>query len=129
MIKKTMISVYYTRIPQQALYTSTVGVDRLIVVEGTETREEGILRVGKDAVELEEVIVNLHELLKKYPDATVTMIRGMTRPPHFGQAASRGFELDEKTRDLIRDDLEKAKRAFAPIDHTGRAKLVAPRST
>jgi len=126
MIKKTMISVHYDRLPQQELYKSKIEVDRLVVVEGVETREEPIRRVGRDAVTLEEVIADLHQILKKHPDAVVTMVRGTTRPTHFGQQASRGFELDTRTRDLIRDDLEKAKKAFAPIDRMVRVRPTSP---
>ena len=127
MTKKTMISVHYDRLPQQELYKSKVKVDKLAVVEGVETREEPIRRIRRDAVTLEEVIVDLHKLLQKHPDASVTMVRATTRPTHFGQTASRGFELDMGMRDLIRDDLEKAKKAFAPIDRTVRVGPTPPR--
>jgi hypothetical protein len=127
MTTMTMISVAYDRIPEKVLYKAKINVDAVTVEEGADATEEGISRKGKSAATMEEIIEELHELLKQHPDAQVTMVRGTTRPMHFGQRKPRGFELDEKMRDLIRDDLDKAKEAFAPIEHTIQVRPAPPR--
>ena len=48
------------------------------------------------------------------------MERGAVGPSYFGQKTLRRFLLDNEMRDLIRDDLEEAQRAFAPIERTVR---------
>lgn len=127
MIKQTMISVAYDRIPQKVLYAAKINVDLVTVEEGKEATEESLNRTGKSAATMEEIIESLHQLLQKHPDAKVTMVRGTTRPTHFGQRKPRGYELDEKLRNMIRDDLEAAKKEFAPIEHTVQVRPAPPR--
>jgi hypothetical protein len=127
MTKQTMISVAYDRIPQEVLYKAKISVDLITVEEGVETTEEAIKRVGKSAATMEEIIEQLHQILQEHPEAGVTMVRGTTRPTHFGQKKPRGFQLDTAMRDLIRDDLETAKEKFAPIEYTIHVRPTPPR--
>lgn len=127
MTKQMMISVAYDRIPQEIFYKAKINVDLITVEEGEETTEESIKRVGKSAATMEEIIEQLHQILQEHPEAKVTMVRGTTRPTHFGQRKPRGFELDEKMRNMIRDNLEEAKEMFAPIEHTIQVRPAPPR--
>ena len=127
MSKQTMISMSYDRIPQKTLYEAETKVAVVVVVGGATTVEEPIKRIGKSGVEMGELITDLNKLLNTHPDAVVTMVRGTTRPTYFGQRTPRGFELDTKMRDLIRDDLEEAKKAFAPMEQTVQVRPTPPR--
>jgi len=128
MDKNIMISVTYKRIPHEELNDMKVVVDaadrkelyeaEMVVTSVMRAAEQTLSQIGKKAVPLEEVLWDTHKLLKIYPDAGVTMLRVPTRPIEFGKREPRGFELDNKMRNLIRDDLEKAKELFAPIERT-----------
>ena len=61
-------------------------------------------------------------------EADVVMERGSVRPSYFGQRTLRRFLLDNKMRDLIRDDLEEAQKAFAPIERTVQMRPESPKA-
>jgi hypothetical protein len=124
-MKQKMITVGYSRIPKEVEYRVKMTVD-VVNREGEETWEDAIRRWTAGAVKMEEIIEELHHTLKVHPDAKVTMIQEPTGPLQHSRKP-QGFELDEKMRDLIRDDLEEAKKMFAPIDRTVRVRPAVPR--
>lgn len=124
-MKQKMITVGYSRIPKEVEYRVKMTVD-VVNREGEETWEDAVRRWTADSVTMEAIIEELHHTLKAHPDAKVTMIQEPTGPLQHARKP-QGFELDEKMRDLIRDDLEKAKEMFAPIDRTVRVRPAVPR--
>ena len=126
MPRSVMIAVYYNRTPNTELYELKIDVRMLIVEEGAEAKEEKLLDSRKHRVRMESIIADVHELLQTFPDALVTMIRETTRPMLYGQRPPRGFTLDYKMRDLIRDDLHEALKAFAPIERVVKVRPTSP---
>lgn len=127
MPKSIMIAVSYSRIPKTERYDLEIEVKLLTVREGASAEEQTIIKGMRQHVSMENIIAEVHKLLSVHPDAVVTMIRGTTRPTHYGQKPPRGFELDEKMRNLIRDDLHEAQKAFAPIERVVKVRPTSPR--
>ena len=127
MPKSVMIAVRYNRIPKTEQYESEIEVRLLTAEEDASVEEQTMSKGMRQYVRMENIIADVHKLLHVHPEATVTMIRGTTRPTHYGQKPPRGFELDEKMRDLIRDDLHEAQKAFAPIERVVKVRSTPPR--
>jgi len=115
-MKQKMITVGYTRIPQETTYRVKMDVDEVELQEGDHPAE-ALLRWTTTGVTMEQIIEELHHTLKKHPDAKVTMVQEPAKGPIF-KRQPRGFELDQASVDLIRDDPEKAKAMFKPIERT-----------
>jgi hypothetical protein len=125
MLKSIMIAVNYSRIPETELYDSEIEVKSL-TPEYAGVVEETLIKGTRNSVHMETIIADVHQLLHAHPEATVTMLQGTTRPTQFGQKPPRGFELDVGMRDLIRDDLHEAQKAFAPIERLIKVRPVSP---
>lgn len=120
MSKWTMIDVTYARIPEEVKYQVKIAVNEAEMVQVEEERkliERDLGRNNLNSVPMEAMVEELHQLLQKYPEAKVTMMQEPTRPLRHTRQ-KRGFELDQKTVDLIRDNLEEAQKLFAPIERT-----------
>lgn len=115
-MKQKMITIGYSRIPKETVYRVKMDVDE-VNREGEETWESAVRRWTSNGVTMEEIIQELHHTLKAHPDAKVTMIQEPSKGP-ISKRQPRGFELDQRTVDLIRDDLEAAKEMFKPIERT-----------
>jgi hypothetical protein len=126
MTKSIMLAVSYSRIPKTERYDSEIEVKLLTVQEGASAEEQTIIRGMRQHVSMENIIADVHKLLRVHPNAAVTMLRGTTRPTQYGQKPPRGFELDTKMRNLIRDDLHEAQKAFAPIERVIRVRPTSP---
>jgi len=129
MSKWTMIDVVYARIPEEVKYRVKIAVNETEVETDENEKkliERSLERSNLNDVPLEAMVDKLHKLLQAYPEAKVTMIQEPTRPLQH-QRRQKGFELDQKTVDLIRDDPEKARELFAPIERTVHVKPAPPR--
>lgn len=94
----------YERIPKSTEYRSLIVVDH-----------EDVKEFPRASATMDEILEDLNTILSVHPDATVAMFRSTTRPSYFGRTSPMGHELDEKMRDMIRDNLLEAKKLFAPI--------------
>ena len=110
-----MIYIQYARFSYQTLYRADITIDSVTLEDPpkTEELERYSIRTGT----MEEIIMRLHELLQKYPAAVITMAQEPTRSSGF-EKPIKGYELDSKMRDVIRDDMSKALEMFAPIERT-----------
>jgi uncharacterized protein YlxP (DUF503 family) len=127
--KWTMITVKYQRIPQETLYRAKINVDEVESEDtksGPKTAETEVVRINKSAASMEEVIEQIHNLLQEHPFAKVTMVRPAVKSK-FTDGKPRGFELDSRTVELIRKDLDAAKKMFAPIECTIQVRPESPR--
>jgi len=115
----TMITVGYTRIPQEVTYRVKFNVDLVKQSDAADgsSQEEGLSRKNRSSATMEEIIEELHKMLQRFPEAKVTMIQEPTMPLQYSKR-SRGHELDQPTVDLIRTNAEKAKELFQPILRT-----------
>lgn len=120
-----MITVGYTRIPKDVEYKVKITID-LVTEEDGELREEGLARKNISPISMENLIETLHLTLRENPNAKVTMIQSPTGPLQTARKP-QGHELDQKMVDIIRTDLEAAKKLFAPIDRTVRVRPAVPR--
>lgn len=125
-MKQKMITVGYSRIPKEVEYRAKITVDLVTAEEGEETKEEGLARKNISPISMENIIETLHLTLKEHPDAKVTMIQEPAGPLQHSRKP-QGFELDQKMVDIIKNDLEAAKKLFAPIDRTVRVRPAVPR--
>lgn len=116
-MKQKMITIGYTRIPKETVYKVKMDVDEVEVQEELDPKTEAIRRWTANGVPMEEIIQELSCTLQQHPDAKVTMIQEPSKGPIF-KRQPRGFELDQATIDLIREDPEKAKEMFKPIERT-----------
>ena len=113
MTRQVTISAAYGRLPGKKVYNAEIRVSSAPAGE--------VLKQSVDAaMEMRQIISEIHRFLQEYPKADVVMERGAVGPSYFGQKTLRRFLLDNEMRDLIRDDLEEAQRAFAPIERTVR---------
>lgn len=111
-----MITVTYHRIPARFDYDAVLCVDNvskgsegeLIEVRKTTSSKSGALGALVDT---------LHDLLHQYPDAKVTMLQEASSDHVFRRPPVKGYELDQITVDLIKNDVEAAKQLFRPIEH------------
>jgi hypothetical protein len=93
----------------------------IVEPQGDKEHWESVLEKdeGKET-SMKKIIVKLHQMLQKYPDAEVTMIR--PKPKGFLRQTAQdnpvAFTLDDGMRDTIRDDLEAALKMFEPIHQT-----------
>lgn len=129
MSKWTMIDVIYSRIPEEVKYQVKISVNEVEMVQKGEERqliEKDLHRVSMTAVPMGELVEEIHGFLREYPDAKVTMIQEPTRPRAY-RRNHQGYELDQEMVNLIRDDLEAAKKMFAPIERTVRVRPVPVR--
>lgn len=124
-MKQKMIVVGYSRIPKEVEYRVKMDLDE-VDLDKENHPTEAIRRWTSNSVKMEEIIEEIHHTLRQHPDAKVTMIQEPTGPLQHARKL-QGFELDEKMRDLIRDNLEEAKKLFAPIDRTVRVRPAVPR--
>lgn len=115
-MKQKMITIGYSRIPRETVYQVKMDVDNVELEEGI-TQTEALMRWTASGSTMAEIIEELHHTLQKHPDAKVTMLQEPSRGPIFGRRL-KGFELDQRTVDLIREDLEKAQEMFKPIERT-----------
>jgi hypothetical protein len=126
----TMINVLYSRLPEKQVYNSTIGVDEVSLKEeasGPELVVREILREMLLDTPLEVIVERVHDLLQLYPEAKVSMVQELTRPGVYRRRGGHGFELDKSTVDLIKNDLDRAKRLFAPLEQTVRTTVTAPK--
>jgi len=114
-MKQIMITVYYARLPKTTSYRSRIDVDQ-VEVAGEHMNQILMEQQENSCQEMSEMITQLHGLLQKYPDAKVTMLQEMTRPGIHLQVNKKAYELDEKMTAILRNDLEEAKKLFAPIE-------------
>lgn len=126
MMKATMITVSYDRVPMETLYDAELGVYLLTVEAAEKTEEKQVVSIERTKVTMESIVTDLHNLLNTYPDAKVTVIRG-SRPTQYKRTKPKGVELDDNIRDIIRDDIARAYELFAPIEHTVNVKPTTPR--
>lgn len=115
-MKQKMITIGYSRIPQETVYHVKMDVD-MVELEGTTQHPEALHRWTATGSTMDEIIEVLHYALWQHPEATVTMIQEPSKGPIFGRRL-KGFELDQQTVDLIREDLKKAQEMFQPIERT-----------
>jgi hypothetical protein len=127
MPKSIILAVSYSRIPKTERYDSEIEVKLLTVAEYAGVVEETLIKGTRNGVHMDTIIADVHQLLHVHPEATVTMLQGTTRPTQYGQKPPRGFELDEKMRNLIKDDLHEAQKAFAPIERTIKVRPTPPK--
>jgi len=125
MQEMTMITVTSDRVPCQTYYEAKICVDLVTEIPG-QPEVESVWDV-KMICKMEEIIAELHRQLQKCPNAKVTMVLGSETESQFGQKQPRAFELDEKMRNTIRDDLEKGQAMFAPIVRTIKVRPESPR--
>lgn len=126
----TMISVKYARIPKETEYRVKINVDKVTSEpskSGPKVGEEGLSRINKSSATMEEIIRQVHELLQEYPNAKLTLLQEPTRPKRFSRDRPRGCELDERTVEIIRTDLDAALEMFAPVDMTVDVRPQPPR--
>lgn len=113
----TMISVTYSRLPNTTNYKADVKIDW--VVKDRE-KLEVVKRRGylADEVTMENLIKYLHQILQEEPGPhKVTMLRQIPATK-WTEGHQRGFELDEKMVNTIKNDLPEALRMFAPVTQT-----------
>lgn len=121
-----MIDVTYSRIPTTEVYKGDIRVAEVDQrkVPRNYFHETEKSKVSFSGWKMEKIIEQLHQLLKANPEAKVTMLR--PPPPEKASQDPTAHELDNKTRDILRDDLEQAQEMFKPIHRTvvvGRPRL------
>lgn len=118
-IKCPMIEVCYTRLPGTTNYKGYVRAVVVTIHPGAfrDPVEESQKEITFEDFSMDDIVYTMNEFLQTWRNAKVTVVRPnavdlmVFRNP-------KAVELDEQTRDLIRDNLEKAYEMFAPIDQT-----------
>lgn len=127
MSKQTMISVRYSRIPKETVYHAKIDVD-LVEEKVEDPQVEGVDRWISSSITMEDLIRELHHMLRRHPNAKVTMIRKIPKKLMDGNKGreEKGFELDQKLVDLIKNNLPEALKQFAPIEQTVNVRPFVP---
>lgn len=105
----TMITVKYLRLPKETVYNATIDCTE-VCSDGKTSVETPLCGESLLSVEMGSIITKIHEILRLYPQAVVTM------GPRSKQ--ERLTQLAPDLRDLIRDNLPAALESFAPIHRT-----------
>lgn len=111
----TMISVTYSRLPKSLGYKADVKVDRVEKVgeEAKVTARKGYLA---SELPMEDLIRHLHDILNEEPGPhKVTMIRPIPET-RWREAGQKGYELSEEEVTIIKNDLPRARKMFAPVE-------------
>lgn len=116
--KFVMLEVSYTRLPGTENYKGYVKAVRVTRPGGlADPQEKELLKTTFEDLNMEDVVYTMHEFLQTWRHAKVTVIRPRAKE-YLRTKPSPAVELDDKMRDLIRDDLEAAYKMFAPIEQT-----------
>lgn len=125
-----MIAVTYTRQPKTTVHKGSISVTECSTrkVPKNSLNEKELASQSFQAATMDQVIKILHGYLQTYPDAQVTLIRPQAAGylKQTAQNNPKAFELDEKMRNTIRDNLPAALEMFAPYEITVRVRPATP---